>query len=422
MNWSSLFCSCSSHILCATLFITGSKVFALDVEQTNTAEAFEACRINLREGAQAKGFSSLILDDVINNLKPLERVIKLDRSQPEFTESFTGYTRKRVSEFRVETGKKMLVEHAGLLAKLSKEYGVPARYIVAFWGLETNYGGYKGKIEILNALATLACDPRRSRYFTQELHNLFTLLDDQRVQQTQLLGSWAGAMGHMQFMPTTLITYGVDGDGDGKLNVWDSLPDALTSAANYLNKIGWNKEEIWGRKVELPKNFAFSEVALDTRYPLSHFKKLGITKSYRRPLPNYDTQAKLILPSGHLGPAFLVYNNFSIILKWNYSQNYALAVGLLADQLIGINHGLDRYSAEPHAFTNEDLKTLQQKLVDKGFNIGKPDGIWGPKTRKAMQQYQLQNQLTADGFPNQEVFEKLSIPLKGISKNALFPR
>lgn len=396
-------------ILSATLLISSPSLMALETAAVETT--FEQCRTSLRQDAKSKGFSNFILNDVISDLKPLERVIKLDRSQPEFTESFAGYVRKRVSEYRVETGKRMLAQHAVLLSKLTQQYGVPARYIVAFWGLETNYGSYKGKIEILNALATLACDPRRSRYFTQELYNLFSLLDDQRVQREQLLGSWAGAMGHMQFMPTTLITYGVDGDGDGKLNVWGSVPDALTSAANYLQRIGWNKEEIWGRKVELPKNFAFGDVVLGTRYPLSHFKKLGITKSYNRPLPHYDTQAKLILPSGHMGPAFLVYDNFSIILKWNFSQNYALAVGLLADQLINIDHGLDAYSAEPHVFTNHDLKVLQEKLLEKGFDIGKPDGIWGPKTRKAMQQYQLKNDLVGDGFPNQEVFTALSIVL-----------
>ena len=153
-------------------------------------------------------------------------------------------------------------------------------------------------------------------------------------------------------------------------------------------------------------------MAFDKAYPLSYFKNLGITKTYQRPLPSYQTEAKLVLPSGHLGPAFLVYGNFSIIMKWNYSQNYALAVGLLADQLIGINNGLDEYSEEPYFFNNDDLKSLQEKLLDKGFDIGKPDGVWGPMTRNAIQQYQLQNDLVADGFPNWEVFTKLSVPLR----------
>lgn len=374
-------------------------------------EAFEACRGELRQEALQAGFSKVITEDIIEQLQPLERVIKLDRKQPEFTESFGGYIGKRLSPYRIDKGREMLKAQAPLLAKLAQEYGVPERYIVAFWGLETNYGSHKGSIKTLDALASLACDKRRSRYFTQELFNLFALIDNRQVDVTQLQGSWAGAMGHMQFMPTTLKTYGVDGDNDGKLDIWGSLPDALTSAAHYLRSIGWNEGEIWGRSVELPKNFAFEKVNLDNRYPLSHFKKLGITKRYNRPLPDYDTEAQLLLPAGHQGPAFLVYGNFSVILKWNFSQNYALAVGLLADQLIGITHGLDNISTEPYPFTNEHLKALQAKLQNLGFEVGTPDGIWGPKTRTALQQYQQQNGLIADGFPNNSVFNKLDIAL-----------
>lgn len=395
-------------LLSLVLLFAASKPLA---QESTVEPTFEQCLISLRQKAANEGFSDFILNDVIGDLTPLERVIKLDRSQPEFTESFAGYVRKRVSKFRIETGKRMLQEHAVLLAGLERQYGIPPRYIVAFWGLETNFGSYKGEIEILNALATLACDPRRSQYFTQELFDVFSLLESQRVKREQLLGSWAGAMGHMQFMPSALKAYGKDGDGDGKLNVWESLPDAFTSAANYLQQIGWNKEEIWGRRVEIPKNFAFGEVSFDKTYPLSHFKSLGITKTFKRPLPDYETQAQLILPAGHTGPAFLVYGNFSVILKWNFSQNYALAVGMLADELININHGVDNFGEEKNFFTNEDLKLLQQKLMEKGFDIGKPDGIWGPATRNALQKYQLQNKLVADGFPNREVFAKLTIEL-----------
>lgn len=391
------------------LLFAASKSLA---QETPTVEpTFEQCRSSLRQKAVDAGFSDFILNDVIGNLTPLERVIKLDRSQPEFTESFAGYVRKRVNKLRIDTGKRMLQEHAVLLDRLARQYGIPARYIVAFWGLETNFGSYKGEIQILDALATLACDPRRSQYFTQELFDAFSLLESKRVKREQLLGSWAGAMGHMQFMPSALKTYGKDGDGDGKLNVWESLPDAFTSAANYLQKIGWNKDEIWGRRVEIPKNFAFGEVAFDKSYPLRHFKALGITKTAKRPLPDYETQARLVLPAGHTGPAFLVYENFSVIMKWNFSQNYALAVGLLADELINIHHGVDNFGEEKNFFTNEDLKLLQQKLMEKGFDIGKPDGIWGPATRNALQKYQLQNKLVADGFPNREVFAALAIEL-----------
>lgn len=396
-------------LLTLVLLLATSKPLAQ--EKLTVEPTFEQCRSSLRQKAADEGFSDFILNDVIGNLTPLERVIKLDRTQPEFTESFAGYVRKRVSKLRIDTGKRMLQEHAVLLERLERQYGIPPRYIVAFWGLETNFGSYKGKIEILNALATLACDARRSEYFTQELFGVFSLLESQQVKREQLLGSWAGAMGHMQFMPSALKTYGKDGDGDGKLNVWDSLPDAFTSAANYLQQIGWNKEEIWGRRVEIPKKFAFGEVTFDKPYPLSHFKALGITKTFKRPLPDYETQAQLVLPAGHTGPAFLAYENFSVILKWNFSQNYALAVGLLADQFININNGLDNIGEEHNFFTNEDLKLLQQKLIEKGFDIGEPDGIWGPMMRNALQKYQLQNKLVADGFPNREVFATLAIEL-----------
>ena len=399
----------SAFIGLASLGLLHAKAVMANVKPGS--EAFEQCRARLRQEAAGEGFSDFILRDVIDDLTPLERVITLDRSQPEFTESCAGYMRKRVNQYRIETGKKMLKTHAALLGELTRKYGVPGRYIVAFWGLETNFGGYKGDIAVLDALATLACDTRRSQYFTRELFNLFSLLEDKRVHRAQLRGSWAGAMGHMQFMPAALKAYGIDGDGDGQLNVWDSVPDAFTSAAHYLKEIGWNKAELWGRSVELPANFAFERVKFDTPYPLGYFKSLGITKSHGRPLSDYDTRAQLVLPAGHRGPAFLVYDNFSIILKWNFSQNYALAVGVLADQLVGITHGLESYGEERNFFTNDNLKTLQQKLSEKGLDVGTPDGIWGPKTRDALRQFQQQNGLVADGFPNREVFAALAIAL-----------
>ena len=378
---------------------------------TKDQPPFEQCKARLHQQALAAGLSSDLVAHTIQKLTPIERVITSDRGQPEFTESFMGYISKRVSTRRIEKGKQLLQTHKKLLNSLTDRYGIPARYLVAFWGLETNFGGYKGNIDTLNALATLACDQRRSAFFTQELLHLLTLIEKALVQPEHLTGSWAGAMGHMQFMPSTLITYGIDADKDGQLNVWHSLADALTSAAHYLNTIGWNQQEIWGRQVLLPKHFDFSRVNLDTAYPLSHFKQLGVTKTYQRPLPNVDIEAKLLMPSGHTGPAFLVYQNFSILMRWNYSHNYALAVGLLADKLVGINHKLNHYSKAPYAFTNEDIKKLQQALLIKNYNIGKPDGIWGAKTRAALRQFQLEETLIADGFPNQEVFSAFNIEL-----------
>lgn len=411
MNIPKLKTVCFATLVASTVIPSALCQAQTDQDALLANEAFEVCRNELREDAVNAGYSKVITETIINQLQPLERVIKLDRKQPEFTESFAGYISKRVNKFRIEKGQQMLKEHALLLAKLAKEYKVPERYIVAFWGLETNYGSHKGSIDTLNALASLACDKRRSRYFNQELLNLFSLIDQHKVDPKSLQGSWAGAMGHMQFMPTTLKTYGVDGDNDGKLDIWQSLPDALASAANYLHSLGWNEGEIWGRSVELPKNFAYEKVQVDTAYPLRHFKQLGITKRYQRPLPDYDTEARLILPSGHQGPAFLVYDNYSVFLKWNYSQNYALAVGLLADQFIGISHGIEQMDPAAHTFTSEHLKALQTALAQEGFDIGTPDGVWGPKSRAALQTYQQKHALIADGFPNDSVFQRLKISL-----------
>jgi membrane-bound lytic murein transglycosylase B len=235
--------------------------------------------------------------------------------------------------------------------------------------------------------------------------NLFTLIETEQVTIEQLKGSWAGAMGHMQFMPTAYLKYAVDGDNDGKVDVWQSEIDALTTAANYLNKIGWQAKERWGREIKLPDNFAFDKVAFDQYYPLSSFKQLGIKQANNQPLPDFDIQAELYLPSGHQGPAFLLYPNFNVIMTWNLSKSYALSVGSLANKLVGakgIEFSPQQSAVKPYSIA--DLKSLQSQLNALAFELGVPDGIWGPKTRRAIRLFQLQHHLTADGYPNKEVF------------------
>lgn len=263
-------------------------------------------------------------------------------------------------------------------------------------------------MSVLNSLATLACDERRSEFFTKELINLFTLIDTDKVRVEQLQGSWAGAMGHMQFMPTAFLTYAVDGDGDGRVDIWESEADALTSAANYLQKIGWETKERWGREVQLPEDFDFSKVEFDQYYPLSHFKALGITTINGNDLSNYDIEAELYLPAGYRGPAFMLYPNFNVIMKWNLSKSYAISVGVLANKLIG-GKGIQSFSNtsidnKVDTYRVSEMKLLQEHLNKLGFETGKPDGIWGPQSRNAIRQFQLKHQLVADGFPNKEVF------------------
>jgi len=369
-------------------------------------EDFLQCKVNLAKRAQDAGFSSYITKTVIDNISPIERVITLDKKQPEFTQTFQQYMKARVTDYHIRVGKEKLKEHKALFDSLENKYGIPRQYLVSFWGLETVFGKHKGKMSVLNSLATLACDQRRSEFFTLELLNLFTLIETKQVSVKQLQGSWAGAMGHMQFMPTAYLKYAVDGDNDGKVDVWESEVDALTTAANYLNKIGWQTKERWGREVKLPDDFSFDKVAFDQYYPLNYFQQLSVTKTNNRPLPTYDVQAELYLPSGHQGPAFLLYPNFNVIMTWNLSKSYALSVGVLANKLVGAK-GIQFFQSElakekPYSVT--EMKALQSQLNLLGFETGEPDGIWGPKSRDAIRNFQLQHQLIADGYPNKEVF------------------
>jgi len=390
--------------------------FPIIADATIADEDFLQCKVNLVKRAEIAGFSPYITETVIDSISPIQRVIALDKKQPEFTQTFEQYIKARVTDYHVRVGKEKLKQNKKLFDTLEQKYGVPRQYLVSFWGLETVFGKHKGKMSVLNSLATLACDERRSEFFTLELLNLFTLIETKQVSVEQLQGSWAGAMGHMQFMPTAFLKYAVDGDKDGKVDIWESEVDALTTAANYLNQIGWQTKERWGREVKLPDNFAFDKVAFDQYYPLNDFKQLGVKKANNQSLSTYDIQAELYLPSGHKGPAFLIYPNFNVIMTWNLSKSYALSVGILANKLVGAK-GIEFSNKEQtkvKPYSVAQMKNLQSQLNSLGFKTGEPDGIWGPKSRQAIRSFQLQHQLIADGYPNKEVFVKIKLVL---SKN-----
>ena len=390
--------------------------FPIIANATIADEDFLQCKVNLVKRAEIAGFSPYITETVIDSISPIQRVIALDKKQPEFTQTFEQYIKARVTDYHVRVGKEKLKQNKKLFDTLEQKYGVPRQYLVSFWGLETVFGKHKGKMSVLNSLATLACDERRSEFFTLELLNLFTLIETKQVSVQQLQGSWAGAMGHMQFMPTAFLKYAVDGDKDGKVDIWESEVDALTTAANYLNQIGWQTKERWGREVKLPDNFAFDKVAFDQYYPLNDFKQLGVKKANNQSLSTYDIQAELYLPSGHKGPAFLIYPNFNVIMTWNLSKSYALSVGILANKLVGAKgiafSNKEQTKVKPYSVAQ--MKNLQSQLNSLGFKTGEPDGIWGPKSRQAIRSFQLQHQLIADGYPNKEVFVKIKLVL---SKN-----
>lgn len=371
---------------------------------------FATCVINLQQKAKVAGISQHIIDTTVANLKYVPRVIELDNQQPEFTTTFGDYFEKRVTVWRVEQGRKMLAKHHDLLTQLTHEYGVPGQYIIAFWGLETNFGSYKGNMPVLDSLATLACDPRRSDYFTGELLQALKLKQQYQFDDSKMVGSWAGAMGHTQFMPTNYRKYAVDGDGDGVADLWNSEADALTSAANFLQHLGWQADERWGREVLLPANYSFEYLGRKSTLPLSRWHALNIKKTNGQAISTPDMQAALYLPAGHTGPAFLGYANFNVIMRWNRSEFYAIAVGHLADRINGAP-ALSRTVPKQPRLSRDIVKQLQIKLNEQGFDVGKADGILGRNSVLGLQGFQKKHGLIADGFPDTKTFDKLGIKL-----------
>jgi membrane-bound lytic murein transglycosylase B len=333
------------------------------------------------------------------------KVLEYDRNQPEFVQTFPSYYSARVNKWRIEKGRKALIENQEFLTGLTKKYGIPGHYLLAFWGLETNFGTYKGKMSTLDSLATLACDPRRSDYFTGELMLALKLMDRESLSKEQMIGSWAGAMGHTQFMPTAYTKYAIDGDGDGKADLWNSEKDALTSAANFLNQLGWKPGLRWGREVLLPADFNYASVT-NERKPVSHWSDLHITKADGRTIGQSDIPSKLIVPAGYKGPVFLTYHNFNVILRWNNSEFYGIAVGQLANRILG-NDELSKPLPELPKYSINQMAQMQRKLNGMGINVGGADGIIGPATRAGIREFQDRNNMIADGFPSTATFNAI---------------
>jgi len=381
------------------------------ISSASANELFSSCTAALADRAKQEGVSQQIIDEIFPHLVHQDRVIELDRSQPEFVQTFPGYFSKRVTDWRTEKGKAMYAKHEKLLHKLSDKYGVPPHYLLAFWGLETNFGSYKGKMPVLDSLATLACDKRRSKYFTQEFLVAVKLMQREKLKKDNMVGSWAGAMGHTQFMPSAYTHYAIDGDGDGQVNLWESEEDALSSAANFLASLGWERSFRWGREVKLPEGFNYQESGYKNRKPLSEWHEQGVKKADGSPLGEGETTAYVIVPAGHNGPAFIAYKNFRVIMRWNNSEFYAIAVGVLADRIAGAS-GIKATLPDLPAYNRKDIIALQSKLNDLGFDVGKPDGIIGPATREGIRNYQISNNMIADGFPGLEVMAALNVELE----------
>ena len=372
-----------------------------------TSVPFPAWLQEVAVRAQREGISEPTIRDAFNGLTPDPRVLELDDRQPEFTRTFWQYIDNAIADTRVTEGRQRLTQHRALLDRVAGQYGVPGRYLVAFWGLETNYGGFLGDFDAIRSLATLAYNGRRAELFGAELINALYLVDAGWVRRDQLRGSWAGALGNTQFLPSTYRRFAVDYDGDGRRDLFASLPDAFGSSANYLASLGWDEDYIWGREVVLPPTFPWDQAELSVQRPLADWQALGVRPIEGGALPIAPIQASVLIPQGHQGPAFLVYNNFRVIMQWNRSVPYAIAVGHLADRIAGApplrgprpNHGAP--------LSLDEVAELQQRLATRGFDPGEPDGRIGPRTRGALRDWQRTVGLPQDGYPTRAILTRL---------------
>ncbi len=297
-------------------------------------ENFSRWLIEFKQEARQQGISDKTLEQAFVGVKPSPRVVKLDRSQPETIQTFQDYFDKRVTPYRIELGRKQYREHRELFQKIEARFGVQGRFIAALWGMETSYGRFSGGHNVIAALTTLAYDPRRAKFFRKQLIDALVILDEGHITLEKMKGSWAGAMGQTQFMPSTFRAYAIDGDGDGKINVWESKADAFASAAHYLSSIGWRSDQTWGREVQLPAAFDQTLIKEKVKKSLAEWQALGVRKQFGQPLPKRDLVATIVQPDGSGTRAFLTYPaNYSAILDWNRSHKFAISVGTLADAI-----------------------------------------------------------------------------------------
>jgi lytic murein transglycosylase len=346
--------------------------------------AFTACMASLRGVAEKQGITTTTFDTHAQQLAADMSVLDLLDAQPEFTTPLWDYLAALVDEQRVADGTTMLATHRELLERVATAYGVDAATVVAVWGVESDYGRVFGKRPLLVSLSTLSCFGRRQAFFRGEFLTTLKLLQAGDVRADGLTGSWAGAFGHTQFMPSTYERIAVDFDADGRRNLIDSIPDALASTANYLVKSGWRTGEPWGYEVKLPAGFDLAQAGRTNRRPLTEWVTQGIARIDGQPLPADDRAAAVLVPTGIGGPAFLVFKNYDAIYSYNAAESYALAIALLADRLRGSGGLVAAWPTDDPGLGRPERRALQTLLLARGHAIGTADGMIGTQTRRAI--------------------------------------
>lgn len=375
-------------------------------EADDHAAGFAAWRTAFAAHALAAGIAPHTVRDVLGQAQWQPRVVELDRAQPEFTRTPWAYLDSAVSPQRVAQGQAKLAEHSAALQAASARYGVPATVITAIWGMESNYGSNFGTFRTVDALATLSYEGRRRAWAQNELLAALRIIDQGDIAADRMIGSWAGAMGHTQFLPSVFLRHAVDADGDGHRDIWGSVPDVAASTAAFLAGEGWRRGEIWGTEVKLPAGFDYARTELSVRQSAVQWAAEGVQTMDGRPLPALEA-ASILAPAGARGPAFLAGHNFRTLLRYNNAVTYALGVAQLSQQIDG---GAPIFAAWPRdlpPLSRDQVLTLQMALNERGFDTGTPDGVLGPATRAGLRRYQQNEGLVADGYATTDLLTRL---------------
>src|SRR5437899_2072434 len=371
------------------------------------AANFRGCLAGLWPLAERRGVSRAAFDAATAGLTPDLRIMDLMDAQPEFTKSFWDYLDILVSDARIENGRAVLAQHRAIFDAVEKAYGVDRYFVAAIWGVESNYGSQIGDRSVIRSTATLACIGRRQDYFREEFLSALEILARGDVKADHLKGSWAGAFGPTQFMPTSFKRYAVDFDGDRRRDVVDSVPDGIASTANNLKKDGWVTGQTWGYEVVVPKGFNFMLADRSRVMSVQEWERAGIRRAGGKAFPRVDDRAYLLVPAGAQGPGFLMLQNFRVIMKYNPAEAYALAIGHLADRVRGGAPFVQAWPRQEPVLTRARRYELRQHLAARGYDVGEPDGRLGGKTRNALRQFQSSVGHVPDGFASAAILERL---------------